>query len=177
MAIRTSPATPLLPIRRTWSIVGMPPMSIFFGVASPQGARATEWSKVNHGDGLSRCTNAGRHTHRRRPGADDNEVVLTSHGVSLSNDGAWLAEYGGRRASSARAAGSRVGLDGRALMGAVGTEHAAVARERTQDGLAAFALVEPLARVGRHRFLFDVAAIRARDGRPKNDFAHVTAVA
>lgn len=44
---------------------------------------------------------------------------------------------------------------------AIGTEHAAIARLRLQQYVAALAFIEPLAGVGGHGFGLDVAAVRA----------------
>ena len=76
---------------------------------------------------------------------------------------------------SARTARRRsIRLNRRALVGAKGAEHTAVARLRTQHHFAALALVEPLAGVGRHRFLLRMAALRTGHDRLKNDRAHLT---
>lgn len=75
-------------------------------------------------------------------------------------------------ARAARRTSSR--LDRRTLVRTVGAEHAAVARHGAQHRLAVLALVEPLAGVGRHRFLLRMAALRTGEDRLKNDRSHVT---
>lgn len=50
-------------------------------------------------------------------------------------------------------------LDGRTFLCAIGAEHTAVPRLRAQQGPATLALVEPLARVGRHGFSFAVSTL------------------
>ena len=52
-------------------------------------------------------------------------------------------------------------MDRRTLHAAVAAKHAAVARQRLEDDVAAGALVKVHASVGRHRFRGGVAAVRA----------------
>ena len=52
---------------------------------------------------------------------------------------------------AAAAAGTAL-LDWRTLDGAVRAVHAAIARQRLENGMARGALIEPLARIGRHGF-------------------------
>lgn len=63
-------------------------------------------------------------------------------------------------------------LDGGTLRRAKGTEHAAVARLGTQQGLAVAALVVELASIRRHGLQFGEAAMRANQDRLKNNGAH-----
>src|SRR6516162_5653676 len=73
--------------------------------------------------------------------------------------------------NSPRAAGGHarfpcpLGLNRRARHGAERAKHAAVAGLRLQHRVAASALVEELARVGRHGFRLGGAAVRARNER------------
>lgn len=63
-------------------------------------------------------------------------------------------------------------LDGRALDGAVGAVHAAVARCRTQDGLAGLAFVEELTGIRWHGFGLGMPAMRTRERGVKNYSRH-----
>jgi hypothetical protein len=73
----------------------------------------------------------------------------------------------GRGAATLRAALSRL-LYGRTWHVGVGTEHAAIARERPQDLATVLAVVEELARVRRHRLHGNAAALRASQGRSED---------
>ena len=69
-------------------------------------------------------------------------------------------------------AASTLLLDGRTLHRAERTENAAVARIGTQQDLTIAALVEKLASVRRHGFLFGGAAMRAGEDRFENNGIH-----
>ena len=69
-------------------------------------------------------------------------------------------------------AASTLLLDGRTLHRAERTENAAVARIGTQQDLTIAALVEKLASVRRHGFLFSGSAMRAGEDRFENNGIH-----
>ena len=56
-------------------------------------------------------------------------------------------------------------LNVRTMNGTVRTEYAAISRQRPQLNVAAFALIEELAKVQCHDFVFDVATLGAGDRR------------
>lgn len=69
-------------------------------------------------------------------------------------------------------AASALLLDGRTLYRAEGTENAAVARIGAHEDLTVAALVEELASVRGHAFLFGESAMRAHQGGLKNYVTH-----
>jgi hypothetical protein len=60
----------------------------------------------------------------------------------------------------------------RAGHGAIGAEHAAVARLWLQQRMAMLALVEPLAGIGRHRLCLDETALGTGQRGLEGDIAH-----
>jgi hypothetical protein len=74
----------------------------------------------------------------------------------------------------ARAARTGAFLHRWTLHGAVRTEHAAVVRQGAQHRPALLALVEPLARIGRHGLRPHVPALGTRDHRLQNNGGHLT---
>jgi hypothetical protein len=63
-------------------------------------------------------------------------------------------------------------LNGRAGYGAIGAIDTAVPRLGFEHGVTLLAFVEPLARVGGHRFCFDVPACWAGQHRREDDGGH-----
>jgi hypothetical protein len=69
-------------------------------------------------------------------------------------------------------AASTLLLDGRTLHGAERTENTAVAGIGTKQGLTIAALIEKLASVGRHEFLFSSVTMRTGQDRFENNGIH-----
>lgn len=63
-------------------------------------------------------------------------------------------------------------LSGRAFDRTVGAKHAAIPRLGFQQGAARFAVIEKLAGIGRHDFLFGMAAVRAGNRRFEDHRLH-----
>ncbi len=63
-------------------------------------------------------------------------------------------------------------LNRRAGVGAIRAVHAAVARQRAQQGMAVRAVVKPLAGIGGHGLAFGKAALGAGEGGFQGDGAH-----
>lgn len=97
----------------------------------------------------------------------------TSH-LPTSHGSGCIVRSKSRRLASGRSAATATmsfgpgHLDRRARHIAVGAENTAVTRPRTEHGAAALAVIEPLARVGGHRLLLLISALRTPDGREKD---------
>ncbi len=115
---------------------------------------------AKHGSSIGAPAN--RRCYQMRRLRQSNRVWATSECLRLA------------RAASAVATSD---LLGRAGCRPVRAEHAAVARRGAQQYGAAFALIEELAGIGRHRFFLAMAALRTADSRRQDRFVHGKSVA
>jgi|GEM_PF-1558004 hypothetical protein len=109
-------------------------------------------------------------SHAQPRAGDDHLLPPSGSPRPVSRADPW-PDREGRAISHTAARRAVAGLNRRARHGAVGTEHAAIARFRLEESAARPAVVEELTGVGRHRLRRTMTAIRAEDrgcedGRP-----------